>query len=90
MAGPLAGVRVVEIAGLGPVPYAGMLLAELGADVLRVGPADGLPIASAGIPEELLPVLEILPLQQFAWRLALDRGIDPDRPRGLVKITNTW
>ena len=36
MAGPLAGVRVVEIAGLGPVPYAGMLLAELGADVLRV------------------------------------------------------
>ncbi|RBY82886.1 CoA transferase [Geodermatophilus sp. TF02-6] len=34
--GPLTGIRVVELAGLGPVPYAGMLLAELGADVVRV------------------------------------------------------
>src|SRR3954465_15070657 len=34
--GPLAGVRVVELAGLGPGPYACMLLAELGADVVRV------------------------------------------------------
>ncbi|MFW3168631.1 CaiB/BaiF CoA transferase family protein [Geodermatophilus sp. CPCC 206100] len=34
--GPLRGIRVVEIAGLGPVPYACMLLAELGADVVRV------------------------------------------------------
>jgi alpha-methylacyl-CoA racemase len=34
--GPLTGIRVVELAGLGPAPYACMLLAELGADVLRV------------------------------------------------------
>ena len=34
--GPLAGVRVVELAGIGPVPYAAMLLADMGADVLRV------------------------------------------------------
>jgi len=34
--GPLAGIRVVELAGLGPVPYACLLLAELGADVVRV------------------------------------------------------
>jgi alpha-methylacyl-CoA racemase len=33
---PLAGIRVLEFAGLGPAPYAGMLLADLGADVLRV------------------------------------------------------
>jgi glucosamine--fructose-6-phosphate aminotransferase (isomerizing) len=65
-------------------------LAELGADVLLVGPSDGLPVASAGIAEELLPILEILPLQQLAWRLALDRGEDPDRPRGLSKVTHTW
>ncbi len=32
--GPLAGVRVVELAGLGPAPYACLLLAELGADVV--------------------------------------------------------
>ncbi|WP_448628270.1 CaiB/BaiF CoA transferase family protein [Geodermatophilus sp. URMC 64] len=34
--GPLAGIRVVELAGIGPGPYACMLLAELGADVVRV------------------------------------------------------
>lgn len=34
--GPLAGVRVVEFRGLGPVPFAGMLLSDLGADVVRV------------------------------------------------------
>ncbi|NJC63654.1 CoA transferase [Planosporangium flavigriseum] len=36
MAGPLTGVRVVELAGMGPGPFAGMLLADLGAEVLRV------------------------------------------------------
>lgn len=35
-AGPLAGLKVVEVAGIGPGPYAGMLLADLGADVIRV------------------------------------------------------
>lgn len=34
--GPLAGARVVEMAGLGPGPFAAMLLADLGADVVRV------------------------------------------------------
>ncbi len=35
-AGPLAGLRVVELAGLGPAPMAAMLLADCGADVVRV------------------------------------------------------
>jgi glutamine---fructose-6-phosphate transaminase (isomerizing) len=64
-------------------------LAEIDADVLRVGLDDELPIASSGVPEQLYPILEILPLQRLAWRLALDRGIDPDRPRGLSKVTQT-
>jgi alpha-methylacyl-CoA racemase len=34
--GPLAGVRVVELAGIGPGPFCAMLLADLGAEVLRV------------------------------------------------------
>jgi alpha-methylacyl-CoA racemase len=34
--GPLAGVRVVELAGIGPGPFCGMLLADLGATVIRV------------------------------------------------------
>jgi alpha-methylacyl-CoA racemase len=34
--GPLRGVRIIELAGMGPGPFAAMMLAELGADVLRV------------------------------------------------------
>src|SRR5262249_12027321 len=34
--GPLAGVKVVEVAGIGPAPMAAMLLAEVGATVLRL------------------------------------------------------
>jgi len=33
---PLHGVKVIELAGIGPAPFCGMLLADLGADVLRV------------------------------------------------------
>ncbi|MEY9937931.1 CaiB/BaiF CoA transferase family protein [Streptacidiphilus sp. MAP5-3] len=44
-AGPLAGVRVVELAGLGPGPFAAMLLADLGADVVRVDRPGGAPLA---------------------------------------------
>ncbi len=36
MSGPLAGVRLVELTAIGPVPFAGALLADLGADVVRI------------------------------------------------------
>ena len=48
MSGPLAGLRVIEFAGLGPAPYAAMLLADLGADVLRVERLDEASNASSG------------------------------------------
>ncbi len=70
-------------------------LGELGGPVVRVGsPVHGaaaasLPVASEGVAEHLLPILEILPLQRLALTLALRRGLDPDRPRGLSKITET-
>ena len=35
--GPLTGLRIVEFAGLGPGPFAAMMLADMGADVVRVG-----------------------------------------------------
>ncbi len=55
MSGPLAGVRIVELAGIGPGPYACMLLADAGADVLRVDRATGTPPpASAGPHWDLL------------------------------------
>ncbi len=34
--GPLDGIRIIEIAGIGPGPFAGMMLADMGAEVLRV------------------------------------------------------
>ena len=34
--GPLAGLKVIELAGIGPGPYAGMLLADMGAEVISV------------------------------------------------------
>jgi alpha-methylacyl-CoA racemase len=40
MGGPLEGIRVVEIAGLGPAPFGAMVLADLGADVIVVDRAD--------------------------------------------------
>src|SRR3954462_9298163 len=52
MAGPLAGVRVGELAGIGPGPHACMLLADLGAEVLRVDRPGGPVIRTggAGVP----------------------------------------
>ncbi len=34
--GPLAGIRIVEFAGIGPGPFAAMLLSDMGADVIRI------------------------------------------------------
>jgi len=39
--GPLSGLRIVEMAGIGPAPFAAMLLADLGAEVIKVEPVDG-------------------------------------------------
>ena len=47
--GPLAGLYIVEIAGIGPGPFAGMLLADLGATVIRIErPGGGM---FNGVPE---------------------------------------
>lgn len=54
MSGPLAGVRVVELAGIGPTPFAGMMLSDLGAEVIRVDRVGGSgnPVASGSGPME--------------------------------------
>jgi alpha-methylacyl-CoA racemase len=50
VAGPLAGIRVIELAGIGPGPFAAMMLSDMGAEVIRVerahavrGPAPDVP-----------------------------------------------
>jgi glutamine---fructose-6-phosphate transaminase (isomerizing) len=96
--GPLAMIdeRVPVLAittpGRGATALAPVLrrLDDAGADVLLVGDARGLPVVLDGVVEELAPVVEIGPLQQLARLLALGRGADPDRPRGLTKVTTTW
>ncbi len=69
------------------------------ADLLVVGgvpesqqgmPVRTLPVVTSGVPEQLQPILEILPLQLLAMHVALQRGGDPDAPRGLSKVTETW
>jgi glutamine---fructose-6-phosphate transaminase (isomerizing) len=85
---PVIAVATPGASGHAMVPVIERLR-ELGTDPLLVGPTEGLPVATEGVAEELWPILEILPLQRLAWRMALDRGLDPDRPRGLQKVTQT-
>jgi len=44
----------------------------------------------SGLPEELTPLTLAVVGQLLACRVALARGIDPDRPRALNKVTRTW
>ena len=47
-----------------------------------------LPAAGAEAPAPLLsPLLSVVPGQLFAWALARAKGLDPDRPSGLSKVT---
>ncbi|MEV4733501.1 SIS domain-containing protein [Saccharopolyspora sp. NPDC049426] len=67
---------------------------QRGADICAIGSAASKTPAAHRIPvpesaEEVAPILEILPAQQLALGLALARGIDPDNPRGLQKVTKT-
>lgn len=45
--GPLSGVRLLEVGGVGPVPFCGMVLADLGADVVSVQRLPTAPVSSA-------------------------------------------
>ncbi|NJP66717.1 SIS domain-containing protein [Streptomyces spiramenti] len=71
-------------------------LLDRGADLVVIGPRRQVDAASAGfvlpvdgLPEELQPVLEILPLQLLAHEVTVARGQDPDAPRSLAKVTET-
>jgi alpha-methylacyl-CoA racemase len=49
--GPLAGVKVLEIAALGPAPFAAMMLADMGAEVLRIDRTEGTELLRFGRAE---------------------------------------
>jgi alpha-methylacyl-CoA racemase len=48
--GPLTGIKVIEFSGIGPGPFAGMLLADMGADVIRIDRHD----AKQSVPADIL------------------------------------
>jgi glucosamine--fructose-6-phosphate aminotransferase (isomerizing) len=70
-------------------------LREAGVDLTVVGgPGSRRPgepgYSLDGPDEDLSPVADIVPLQLLALEMALARGLDPDAPRGLNKVTRTW
>jgi len=62
------------------------LLASGSAAHLVVGASYALPVPEAPSPL-LAPLLSVLPGQLFAWALAQAKGLDPDKPHGLTKVT---
>jgi alpha-methylacyl-CoA racemase len=54
MAGPLAGLKVIEMAGIGPGPFACMLLADMGAEVIRVDRVGGGNLGATDHPADVL------------------------------------
>ncbi|HEY5820449.1 MAG TPA: CaiB/BaiF CoA-transferase family protein [Propionibacteriaceae bacterium] len=76
--GPLVGVRVIELAGIGPAPFAAMMLAELGADVVRVDR----PGAASPIPTD--PHFDLLNRGKRSIALDLKQPADLTTLRSLI------
>jgi alpha-methylacyl-CoA racemase len=78
--GPLAGVKVIELAGIGPSPYACMLLADAGADVLRLERASSAPTdePSWDLLTRSRPSVGIDLKHPAAVELVLDLVVDAD------------
>ena len=64
------GARTIVLGNTGDTK-----LREVSSDLIEVEPAN----------EYLLPITEVVPLQMFAYYMALENGVDVDRPRNLVK-----
>jgi alpha-methylacyl-CoA racemase len=75
--GPLDGFRVVEMGGIGPVPFAGALLGDLGADVLRVDR-----IARPGVEPDLPPQFD------FYNRSKRSVAFDLKQPQAVAAVLN--
>jgi glucosamine--fructose-6-phosphate aminotransferase (isomerizing) len=95
-----AGVPAVVVAAAGPTAHGlarmGGRLAAAGARVVAISDDAGVRASAAmsldppSLGEWLFPVTAIVPAQQLAEALARCAGLDPDRPGGLSKITQTF
>ena len=96
VAGPLTGVRVLELGGIGPAPHAGMVLAGLGADVVRVErPPGELPLLPPGAADPLLRGQRLVTVDLkspagrddvLALAAAADVLIEPFRPGAAERL----
>ncbi len=77
MTGPLHGVKIIELAGIGPAPFAGMMLADMGAEVLRVDRVEA--VRPAARP----PVTEVLGRGKRSVGLDLKH---PDGRRAVLRL----
>ena len=75
MAGPLTGIKIIELAGIGPGPFAAMLLSDMGADVIRVDRAQAV---RGGDPNH--PSLDLLN------RGRRSIGVDLKHPDGIETV----
>lgn len=75
--GPLAGIRIIELAGLGPAPFGAMLLGDMGAEVIRIDRTGG----SAGIGVK--PQYDVLARNRKTVRLDLKH---PDGKQALMQL----
>ncbi|MGH9136962.1 MAG: CaiB/BaiF CoA transferase family protein [Acidimicrobiales bacterium] len=73
--GPLNGIRIIEIAGIGPGPFAGMMLADMGADIVRIDRAQGV---SGGDPST--------PPADLLNRSRRSIGVDLKSPEGVEVV----
>ena len=72
-AGPLAGIRIIEIAGIGPGPFAAMMLADMGADVIRVERAQAV---RGPVPDTAHWDVMLRGRRNIAIDLKNDRGVE--------------
>src|SRR5438876_4789302 len=70
--GPLEGVKIVELAGIGPGPFAGMLLSDMGADILRIDRA-----------QQVNPAAFDKPNLEPLYRGRRSIGVDLKKPEGV-------
>lgn len=75
MSGPLTGLKVVEMGGIGPAPFCGMLLADMGAEVVRI---DRLEASGLGIA--FPPAFDMLNRNKRSL------AIDLKRPEGVAAV----
>lgn len=73
--GPLSGIKIVELAGIGPGPFAGMLLSDMGADIVRIDRA-----------QQVDPAMFERPNLEALYRGRRSIGVDLKKPEGVELV----